>query len=178
MSVSEKAANFPTDRCEVCGREPPRVMTPNEARARASPTPDEDLRDIYLAMQAADDERNRLRGALRRVRAWLAGYVANGGKDADEELQIADAALTADDRQVEAGSVVDRYRRSKAIASPTPDEPSEDEVERVARALCVSHGQNPDARIEHVGAVDNYTRMWEAHKTHARAAIAALRNKR
>lgn len=48
-------------------------------------------------------------------------------------------------------------------------------VEAVARALCISHGQDPDARIEHVGAVDNNTRNWEAFKRHARAALSVPR---
>lgn len=45
-----------------------------------------------------------------------------------------------------------------------------DLVERVARALCQSHGQNPDGVL---GGITGEHPMWEAHKKHARAAIEA-----
>jgi hypothetical protein len=46
-------------------------------------------------------------------------------------------------------------------------------IERAARAICAAGGQDPDARVNIVGAPDRA--LWEAYIPEARAAVAAMR---
>lgn len=57
--------------------------------------------------------------------------------------------------------------------TPTPTSTSSEMVERVARAICIEFGGDPD--VAAVNARDVVTRQWQTFEVSARAAIKAMR---